>query len=146
MQYICERCEQFFDTPKELKNMGGDIGESVFVCPCCGHDEYEEVVECAVCGDVIRENESNNCVCESCLAKFAGYKHAKNLGNKCRTFEFLNGFLLYVFNDEKDIENILTEAMLKRFTPSEIEEKGKEFCREDDYEFADYLKKEGCYL
>ena len=85
-------------------------------------------------------------MCEKCLTKYAGQKHAKGMGDWEKDTIFLNDFLLYVFDaDAKDIENILTEAMLKRYTPNEVEEMGIQYCRMDDYKFAEYLKKEGCY-
>ena len=143
--YICEKCHNTFEEPKELKNMGGDIGESDYCCPWCGYtEEFSEVIECAICGEIVRESETEECVCEKCLNKYAGRKHAFQLGDKNKDFVFLNGFVVSFF-DEKEVEQILREVLVHRYWESDIDEKGKEYCLDDKWEFANYLKKEGVY-
>lgn len=146
MEYICDKCGRVFDDPKELKNMGGDVGESVYVCPYCGHDEYEEVVECAVCGDVVRESETVECVCENCLNHHAGRKQAFALGKVCEDFIAVNGFIRSLLPDDEDIERILLETIIRRYWESDIEQLGKQFCRDDDYAYARFLKEKGMFI
>lgn len=145
MQYVCSKCGEYFDKPQELKNMGGDIGESVFVCPFCGCDEYIEVVECAVCGDVVYESDTHECVCDKCLERYAGRKFAMMLGDKNYEYIKVNSFL-YLFFDEEAVKKMLIEKLRSQYWDDEIEEKGRDYCLSDRWEFANYLKKEGVYL
>lgn len=146
MEYICDECERIFNEPRELKNMGGDIGESLYVCPYCGSQDYSEAVECAICGDILPEHETTECVCEKCLNHFASFKHALKLGEKDREFIQVNGFLWFLLGDEQDLERILRETVNKRYLSDELESLGADFCREDDFAFADYLKRRGVFL
>lgn len=145
MEYICDRCDQIFDQPKRLKDMGGDIGEDVYVCPFCDCEDYEEVVECAICGDVVRESETENCVCEKCVEKYATREHAERFGDENKDFVRINGFLASMF-DDSEITTILWTEAKRRFYESELERKGHDYCTEDTDEFTIYMKKRGAYL
>lgn len=145
MQYVCSKCGEYFDKPQELKNMGGDIGESVFVCPYCGCEEYEEVIECDICGEIVPEYDSREGVCEKCLERLAGKKHADGLGEKNYTYIRMNGFLASFFSDE-EVAKLLKKERMAIYDNDELEEKGREYCLSDRWDFANYLKKEGVCL
>ena len=146
MEYICDGCDNLFDEPKRLKDMGGDIGEDVWVCPYCGCENYEEAIECAICGDVVRESETENCVCEKCVEKYAGREHAERLGDENKEFIRINGFLASLFDSDSEIETILWTEAKRRYYESELEKHGKDYCTDDTDSFTNYMKKRGAYL
>lgn len=143
--YICERCGNTFDEPKELKNMGGDIGEHDYICPYCGCDEYDEAIECAVCGDIVNESDSHECVCDSCLEKNANIVGATLFGDENYECVDINSFYMQFF-DSKQINEILKTEMRKRYFNEEIEKKAKEFCLMDRRNFSKWVKRVGAYL
>lgn len=143
--YICEKCGNTFDELKELKNMGGDIGENDYCCPYCGSDAYDEAIECAVCGDIVKESDSHECVCDSCLEKNANIIGATMFGGENYEWVSINGFYMQFF-DSKHIEEILKTEMRKRYFNEEIEKKANEFCLMDRWQFAKWVKRVGAYL
>ena len=144
MEFVCNDCGEFFERPMVLKDMGGDKGEDLTVCPFCHSTEWEEAVECAICGHEVRESFTKECVCEDCLNEFAGIEHAKLMGDKNKEFVQINSLYASVFQDY-EIENILKEQMIKRFFPEEITKISRDFCLKDEWVFAEYLKEEGVY-
>ena len=70
--WMCNDCGMAFDEPKKVHECVGYFGSSeawdtFCYCPCCGSDNYEEAVDCAICGEPDSESYiDGNGVCEGC--------------------------------------------------------------------------------
>lgn len=84
--YRCEKCGLQFEEPRKATyHYGGDnlpdggYDEQYFSCPRCGCNEYEEIVVCCECGEVLSADdkklyinfkELNETVCSDCLQDY----------------------------------------------------------------------------
>ena len=113
MAYICSNCGYVFGKGEEaqwLENRGEFWGmschEAMSGCPKC-HGDYEDTVECVVCGSHNHEDDVVGNVCRKCLDE---YKHNfgkcyKICGDEKDNIK-LNALLVSLF-DVADIEAIL---------------------------------------
>ena len=67
--YICAKCKSVIEV-EDLERVKGEFGDE-YVCPHCGSTEYYEAVECPICGEYVREDESYGGYCENCVDKAA---------------------------------------------------------------------------
>ena len=84
--YRCSDCGNLFDEPKKVvehqfgQNLpDGGYNEVYYQCPCCGSDEYEEVVICCKCSDefykscevlYVYDKNHNEYICNKCLRDY----------------------------------------------------------------------------
>lgn len=85
--FLCNDCGEVFDEPHEATIYHSEVDyqceEYYCVCPSCGENDFDEVVQCEVCDDFIVKNERekyiafsngdnvcNNCLHEYCEEKF----------------------------------------------------------------------------
>lgn len=99
----CSFCERSFGE-EEIALYRGDK-----VCPYCGHEDFEEAVQCKVCGDYFFDDELTFGVCEECKddLKFP-YKHDPK---KC-----------YELSKDEHEEVSINAFLVSQFTPKQIEE------------------------
>ena len=99
----CSFCERSF-AEEEITLYRGDK-----VCPYCGHEDFEEAVQCKVCNQYFFYDELTYGVCEDCKddLKFP-YKHEPK---KC-----------YELSKDEQEEVSLNAFLVSQFTPEQIEE------------------------
>ena len=106
-------------------------------CPVC-KEEYEETVQCAVCGSEHFEDELNGGVCDECIDEYR-----KNF-NACYEFSIgetteikINSLLASLF-EESDIEQILKEYIRDKWQDVDC----SQFIDEDKSWFGERIAEE----
>ena len=75
MTYICKECTNVVED-YEIKREKGEwldgyyMGDD-YVCPHCGSEEFQEAVQCPICGEYVAKEESYDGFCEDCVDKAA---------------------------------------------------------------------------
>jgi hypothetical protein len=68
--YICNACDCVFEDPKQHKEFHGELDEMPYetfgVCPACASTDFDEAVECSVCGNWILEGNHQFQICSEC--------------------------------------------------------------------------------
>ena len=112
-------------------------------CPICEGD-YEDAVECDICGENHLASELTGGVCEDCIKKYQHdvdmhFKIGENDTDKVE----LNCFLASVFTKE-DIELILLNALKlrKEYAKKQVESDCERFIEYDREWFAERLAEE----
>ena len=119
MAYKCLECGHIFEEGEQenwLESRGEYWGtpcsEEMSGCPLC-HGEYEETVQCSVCGAEHIEDELEGGVCEDCIDL---YKYDVNMcfriGEKEPMEIELNSFLTSMYSVD-EIEALLWHDILK---------------------------------
>lgn len=112
----CSFCERSF-AEEEITLYRGDK-----VCPYCGHEDFEEAVQCKVCGDYFFDDELTFGVCEICKEdlKFP-YKHdpkkCYELSKDEKEEVSLNSFLVSQFTAEQIEEVLMKELIIQSAIP-----------------------------
>lgn len=112
----CSFCERSFGED-EITIYRGDK-----VCPYCGHEDFEEAVQCKVCGDYFFDDELTFGVCEICKEdlKFP-YKHdpkkCYDLSKDEHEEVSLNAFLVSQFTTEQIEEVLMKELIIQSAIP-----------------------------
>lgn len=117
--------------------------EKMSGCPICKGD-YEDAVECDVCGENHLASELTGGVCEDCIKKYQHdvdmhFKIGENDTDKVE----LNCFLASVFTKE-DIELILLDALksMKEYSKKQLESDCERFIEYNREWFAERLAEE----
>lgn len=143
MFYKCLNCGHIFEEGEEkcIKEMHGFAngnGEEFFVCPSCGGD-FEETVQCSICGSHFLDGELTNGVCDTCINEYRFdpefcYKISVGESKKVE----INTFLASVL-DVGDINQILFEYVKKNKEKIDC----MPFIDDDRYYFAESIIAEG---
>ena len=67
--YICKSCGKEFEEPKRITEKYVEELPYTFaytVCPYCEDEDYEELVECKLCGKLKSASDCEDEVCEKC--------------------------------------------------------------------------------
>jgi hypothetical protein len=115
MAYKCLSCGHVFEegeqacwTESRGEYWGFPCYESMSGCPVC-KEEYEETVQCAVCGSEHFEDELNGGVCDECIDEYRkNFNACYELSLGETTKIKINSLLASLF-EESDIEQILKE-------------------------------------
>lgn len=117
--------------------------EKMSGCPICKGD-YEDAVECDVCGENHLASELTGGVCEDCIKKYQhdidmNFKIGENDTDKVE----LNCFLASVFTKE-DIELILLDVLksMKEYSKKQVESDCERFIEYNREWFAERLAEE----
>ena len=117
--------------------------EKMSGCPICEGD-YEDTVECDICGENHLASELTGGVCEDCIKKYQHdvdmhFKIGENDTDKVE----LNCFLASVFTKE-DIELILLNALksMKEYAKKQVESDCERFIEYNREWFAERLAEE----
>lgn len=112
MAYKCLDCGHIFDGD-EIYSWYESHGETMSGCPTCGGD-YEEMIQCEICGDEYLEGELCGGVCSNCIDDY------RNNFEICYSVSIgetegveINALLASLF-DPSDIEQILKEYIRNR--------------------------------
>lgn len=115
--------------------------EKISGCPICGGD-YEDTVECDICGENHLANELTAGVCEDCIEK---YQHDIDMNFKIGANETerveLNCFLASVFTKE-NIELILLNTLKSSKWKKQVESDCERFVEYNREWFAERLAEE----
>ena len=106
-------------------------------------DYEEEQIECALCGAEVDEEETVNGICPACWAAHRNFDNALAYGNAAQESVKINGLFAKILTPDQ-IDNALSFAVrdMKSFFPDFVERETKAFLSDDDYDFADWLKKQ----
>lgn len=115
MAYKCLSCGHVFEegeqacwTESRGEYWGSPCYETMSGCPVC-KEEYEETVQCAVCGSEHFEDELNGGVCDECIDEYRKNFDACYELSVGETTEIKINSLLASLFEESDIEQILKE-------------------------------------
>ena len=113
MAYICLDCGHIFEEGEQStwsesrgEYWGSPCYETMSGCPLCNGD-YEEAVECEICGSSHLKDELNGGICDECIEKYRyDIDVCFKIGSNDTESVELNCFLASMF-DKKEIEDIL---------------------------------------
>lgn len=117
--YKCFDCGRIFEDADVRKEIIGEFWgmpatQEESVCPFCGGD-YEETVQCCVCGTEHLKEELNDCVCDNCIDKYKKDFNACYNLTLGETEEIKINVLLASLFEPSDIEAILKEYICDRW-------------------------------
>ena len=109
--YKCFDCGRIFEDADVRQEIIGEFWGSLAmqeesVCPFCGGD-YEETVQCCICGEEYLEEELNGCVCDACIDEYRKDFDSCYEISLCEKTEIKINSLLASLFDPSDIEAIL---------------------------------------
>lgn len=106
--------------------------ETFEVCPICRGDDFEEVHQCLVCGEVI---DSKNHLCKNCESELIDEETIIEFGadEPCETK--LNSLITYHYTTE-EINKILLEHLKKEH---DYQDKLKDFVLDTHDEFVEFV-------
>ena len=115
--FICEHCGEIFEEPKVIGN-DVDRGEE---CPGCGSDEFDEAVQCEVCGEWISEADAcgyGHHICKDCVKerRYDLPLLVKATEDEYTAVEIPD--LIMTFFDEDEVKEILLRELQARFDKS----------------------------
>ena len=106
-------------------------------------DYEEEQIECALCGAEVDEEETVNGICPKCWAAHQNFDNALAYGNAAQESVKINGLFAKVLTPDQINEALKAAVMrMKSEFPLFVERETKAFLSDDDYDFADWLKKQ----
>ena len=121
MAYKCLGCGDIFEEGEQARwnesrgeCWGTHCSEHMSGCPLC-KGEYEETVQCAVCGSEHLEDELNGGVCDECIDEYRKNFNACYELSIGETTEIKINSLLASLFDVSDIEQILKEYIRERW-------------------------------
>lgn len=117
--YKCFDCGRIFEDADVRKEIIGEFWgrpamQEESACPFCGGD-YEETVQCCVCGSEHLKEELNSCVCDNCIDEYKkDFDACYNL-TLGETEDIKINVLLASLFEPSDIEAILKEYIRDRW-------------------------------
>lgn len=112
------------------------------------HDEKEEddpTVDCALCGAEVDEETTTYGICEKCWTEHHNFDNALAYGAEAhvKNCAEINGFYAYILTPEQ-IEAALRQVVLdmKKYYYDFAIKTADEFLRDDDGDFAEWLKEQ----
>jgi len=123
-------------------------GENKMVIDELWCDEKEEsapTVDCALCGAEVDEETTTYGICEKCWTDHHNFDNALAYGAEAhvKNCAEINGFYAYILTPEQ-IETALKQVVLdmKKYYYDFSIKTADEFLRDDDGDFADWLKEQ----
>lgn len=106
-------------------------------------DYEEEQIECALCGAEVDEETTMYGICEKCWAAHQNFDNALAYGNAAQESVKINGLFAKILTPDQIAEALKAAVMrMKSEYPLFVERETKAFLSDDDYDFADWLKKQ----
>lgn len=106
-------------------------------------DYEEEQIECALCGDDVDEEETVNGICPKCWAAHQNFDNALAYGDNHRVVTSVNGLFAKILTPDQIAEALKAAVMqMKVEFPSFAERETKSFLSDDDYDYAEWLKRQ----
>lgn len=117
--YICKNCGEIFEEPKIVKESRGEFWghpafEDCYYSPCCGCD-YDEAIECNICGEWYSEDDLCMGVCSKCIDDYRhNFKICHDISFEDEKRDVKINALVATLLDEGDINQILVEFITAR--------------------------------
>lgn len=126
--YVCLHCGHRFSNPVKYQyNKSVRMYDEDAACPNCGSEDFEQAGHCLKCGEDFPLDEMIGSVCKSCVEK------AMTLDNACKYAEERN----------IDIHELLDAVgTLCNFALNLTNKAIADFCKNDIYDFSEWLEKE----
>ena len=109
------------------------------------HDEDDPTVDCALCGAEVDEETTTYGICEKCWTDHHNFDNALAYGAEAhvKNCAEINGFYAYILTPEQ-IESALRQVVLdmKKYYYDFAIKTADDFLRDDDGDFADWLKEQ----
>ena len=106
-------------------------------------DYEEEQIECALCGAEVDEETTLYGICEKCWAAYRNFDNALAYGDNHRVITSVNGLFAKALTPDQINEALKAAVMrMKSEYPNFVERETKAFLSDDDYDFADWLKRQ----
>ena len=100
-------------------------------------------VDCALCGAEVDEETTTYGICEKCWAAHQNFDNALAYGNTAQESVKINGLFAKILTPDQINEALKAALMrMKSEYPNFVERETKAFLSDDDYDFADWLKKQ----
>ena len=157
--FICRQCNHIFEEGEQKvikENQGECFGypsyEIYGVCPLCG-GQYDEAIDCSICGECHLEEDLTNGICDECLDKEVDYdKVLKFLldTEELKSFVFDFFFTEKIFGDnlDKSILEELTWWFKRKVFDEKLNNKTefldilKKYTKTDPYGWSEFLSEE----
>ena len=136
--FVCMHCGHEFEDI-DARNYDNSTGTWEEYCPNCGSEDFEEAEKCEVCGEWHLAEKVVNGMCENCLKEEATVPNAFAWGEYEKQGVELNGFVAWAFTPDEINSILLTELMKNKDLADKY---ARDYCMDDTWAFADYLKKE----
>ena len=148
MAYKCVNCGHIFEEGEQsiyLERCGFEFcsHEKFSACPLCGSD-YEETVECDICGAQHLRDELKGGACAECIEEHWGdLDLCFRIGSNDTTGVRLNCFLASAF-DKEEIEMILFDVLetRKKYSSESVRAICESFAKDDIDWFGEVLAEE----
>lgn len=107
------------------------------------HEEDDPTVECALCGEEVDEETTTYGICEKCWAAYHNFDNALAYGKTARVDVSVNGLYAKMLTPDQ-IDAALRQVVLdmKKYYYDFAIKTADEFIRDDDGDFADWLKEQ----
>ena len=146
MAYKCIECGNIFEEGEQARwsesrgeFWGNPCEEEMVGCPLCRGD-YEETIQCSICGSEHLADELDGGVCEECIDT---YRYDMNmclrLGDKSKEDVEINGFLASMYS-ASEIEELIWRDLMNRQKIMAVD--CTPFIEADSTWFAENLEKE----
>lgn len=106
-------------------------------------DYEEEQIECVLCGDDVDEEETVNGICPKCWAAHQNFDNALAYGDNHRVVTSVNSLFAKILTPDQITEALKAAVMrMKSEYPLFVDRETKAFLSDDDYDFAEWLKRQ----
>lgn len=121
----------------------GIINGHATMCPNGTPTVDEYLVDCALCGDEVDEETTTYGICEKCWTDYHNFDNALEYGKTARVDVSVNGLYATMLTPDQ-IDAALRQVVLdmKKFCYDFAIKASDEFLRDDDGDFADWLKEQ----
>jgi len=136
----CTRCGQI-NSAEDMKIDyvdGGYYGEPHMSCSCCGHDDWDEVFQCADCGEWFTEDEMVEDLCRDCFDKNATVENVTEYGEEYKEDVEINGLYAYAFTPAQ-INSILAREFAA-LNGAAQKKAAAEIVSDDPYNFREWAR------
>lgn len=135
--YKCNECDSVFSVPDKIRHRhneldGGYWYETFEVCPICRGDDFEEVHQCLVCGEVI---DSKDHLCNKCETELTDEETIIEFGADEPCEIKLNSLITYHYTTE-EINNILLDHLKSEH---DYQDKLEDFVLDTHDEFVEFV-------
>jgi len=125
MKFYCLNCKQIVDEDEN----------------CCSNPHLVETKYCKICDKYYydKDREVVNDICEYCLQEQANFNNALKYGEEQTQHLNINGFIASLLSEETINKTLVDYIKLNKLTRDEL--LAEQFCLEDKWDFAEFLKK-----
>ena len=134
----CTRCGQINEEMNVDYVDGGYEGEPHYSCPYCGHDDWDEVFQCAECGEWFTEDELLEDLCRDCFDKAATVESVKEYGASYGTDVEVNSLYACAFTTAQI--NAILAREFAALNGAEQKKAAADAACDDPYNFREWAR------